>query len=99
MSPKKSGAVPHEVTVREDRKHAQSSLKVANDESVFSLSAFPMSMSDNILPFLPPCNLFIFVTTINSLNTILYLCAFNVPSPVRLLHLVNTQTHEFCLIH
>ena len=28
MSPKKSMAVPHEVAVREDRKNAQSSLKV-----------------------------------------------------------------------
>ena len=93
-------------------------------------------MIDNILPILPPCNLFNFmttlkicqihvthelvlkavindfkqitteqanyVTTINSLNTILYLYAIiqniHVPYPVRLLDLVNGRTHEFCLI-
>ena len=44
-----------------------------------------------------------YVTTINSLNKILYLCAnirsIHVPSPVRLLCLVNGQTCDFCLIH
>ena len=44
-----------------------------------------------------------YVTTINSLNTISYSCAIirtiHVPSLVRLLHLVNGQTCEFCLIH
>ena len=64
MSPKKSRAVPHEVTVIEDRKNTQYSLKVANDATVFASSAFPISMIDNILPFLPPCNLFTFMTTI-----------------------------------
>ena len=54
MSPKKSTAVPHEVTVREDRKHAQSSLNVANDATICASSAFPMSMIDNILSFLSP---------------------------------------------
>ena len=129
MSSKKSRAVPYEVTVREDRKHAQSSLKEANDATIFALSAFPISMIDNIPPYFPHCNLFNFmitvkicqkrltheqvvkavftyfrqittehvnyVTTINSLNTISYVCAIirsiHVPSPVRLLHLVNGQ--------
>ena len=54
MSPKKSTAFPHEVTVREDRKKAQSLLKVANDTTIFTCSAFPMSMIDNILPLLSP---------------------------------------------
>ena len=43
------------------------------------------------------------VTTINSPNTISQLCAiirtFDVPSPVKLLHLINGQTCEFCLVH
>ena len=47
--------VPHEITVGEDRKNEQSSSKVANDATIFSSSAFPMSMVDNI---------FIFMTTI-----------------------------------
>ena len=64
MSPKKSKAVLHEVTIREDRKNAQSSLKVAKDATILALSAFPVSMIDNILSFLSPCHLFIFMTTI-----------------------------------
>ena len=44
-----------------------------------------------------------YVTTINSLNTISYLCTIiqtiHVPSPVRLLNLVNGWTRTFCLIH
>ena len=94
-------------------------------------------MIDIILPFLPPHDLFIvmttkkncqkfsshelvvkavinyfrklmtehtnYVTTINSLNTISYICAIiwstQVPSQVRLLLLVHGQTCEFCLIH
>ena len=93
-------------------------------------------MIDNILPFLPPHDLFIFmtaikicqkhlihalvvkavtncfrqlttehthyVTTNNSLNSTLYLCAIirsiHVPSPARLLCLVNRRTCKFCLI-
>ena len=43
-----------------------------------------------------------YITTINSLNTISYSCAIirsiHIPSPVRLLCLVNGQTCEFCLI-
>ena len=44
-----------------------------------------------------------FVTTINSLNTISYLCTIirtiHVHPPVILLHLVNGHTFELCLIH
>ena len=44
-----------------------------------------------------------YVTTINSLNTISYFALSSetiyVPSPMRLLCLVNGQTCEFCLIH
>ena len=134
---KKSKAVTHEVMIREDRNNAQSLSKVVNDATIFASSAFPMSMIDNILPFLSPQNLFIFmttieicqkhlthelvvkavinyfrqlttehanyVTTINSLNTISYLCAIirsiHIPSLVRLLHMVNGQICEFCLTH
>ena len=39
---KKSKTVPHEVTVREDRKKAQSSLKKANDATILAKSAFPI---------------------------------------------------------
>ena len=65
MSPKKSKAVvPYEVTIREDRKKVQSLLKVAIDATVLALSAFPISMIDNILPFLPPHDLFNFINTV-----------------------------------
>ena len=57
MSLSKSKAAPHKVTIREDREKAQSSLKVANDATIFSLCAFPISMIDNILPFLTPLNI------------------------------------------
>ena len=63
MSPKKSRVVPHEVTVRENRKNAQSSSKIANNATIFASSAFPMSMIDDILPFLSPQDL-IFMTAI-----------------------------------
>ena len=43
------------------------------------------------------------VKTINSLNTISFLCAIirtiHFSSPMRVLHLVNGQTCEFCLIN
>ena len=70
MSTKKSRAVPHEVTVKEDRKDMQSSLKAANDAPISASSAFPISMIDNILPFHPPCDLFIFMTTIKIIKNI-----------------------------
>ena len=54
MSPKKSMAVPHKVTVREDRKDAQSLSKEANDATILASCAFPMSMTDNICPFFSP---------------------------------------------
>ena len=53
MSPKKSWAVPHEVTVRKDRKNAQSSLKVANDATNFALCEFPISVIVSIFLFSP----------------------------------------------
>ena len=41
-----------------------------------------------------------YVTTINSLNAISYLCTIiKTMHPVRLLHLVHGWTCEFCLIH
>ena len=57
-------AIPHKVTIREDRKIAQFSLKVANDATILALCAFSTSMINSILYFLPPCDLFIFMTTI-----------------------------------
>ena len=65
MSPKKSKAAPNERTIREDRKNAHHSLLiVAKDATFIALSAFPVSMIDNIAPFLPSHDLFIFMTTI-----------------------------------
>ena len=40
-------------------------LIVVKDATIPTASVFPVSMIDNILPFLPHCNLFIFFTTIN----------------------------------
>ena len=60
---KKSKALPHKVTVRGD-KYSQLSLKVANDATIFVSSAFPISVTDNILPLPPPHDLSIFMTTI-----------------------------------
>ena len=64
MSLNKSKAVPHEVTVRGKRKNEQSSLKAANDATILARSGFPVSMLDNILPFLHSYDLFLFMTTI-----------------------------------
>ena len=52
MSTKKSKAFPHDATIREDRKHVQSSFNTANDVTILASSAFPVSMVDNILLFL-----------------------------------------------
>ena len=50
-----SKAIPHEVTIKEDRKNAHYFLlKVAKDATMFARSAFPVYMIDNILPFLTP---------------------------------------------
>ena len=50
MSPKKSKAVPNEVTINQTE-NAQSLLKAANDATIFASTAFPVSMIDKILPF------------------------------------------------
>ena len=65
MPLKKSNTVPHEVIIIKDRKNAKSSSKEAKDATIIPLNAFPVSMVDSILPFLPLCNFFILLTTIN----------------------------------
>ena len=130
-SSKRSKAIPIEIIISNDTDIA------AKDTTIPGRCAFPISVIGNILPFLPPCNLFFitmtinicqesqthvlvikaainyfrqmttehadYVTTINSLNTVSYLCAIirtsHVPTPMRLLHLVNGKTCEFFLIH
>ena len=65
MSSKKTKTVSNEVALREDRKHTHRSLLiVAKDATIPATSALPASMIDNILPFLLPWDLFIFMTTI-----------------------------------
>ena len=60
MSLKKSKAIPYKVIIREDRENTHHSLLIAaKDATVLAGSAFPVSMTDNILPFLPPHDLFI----------------------------------------
>ena len=56
LSPKKSRTVPHEVTMNDIRKNAQSSLKIANDATKLALSTFPKFLTYNIQPFIPPCD-------------------------------------------
>ena len=66
MSSKKSKAFPNEVTARKDGENTHHSLlKAAKDALILARSAFSVSMIDIKLPFLPPCNLFICMTTIN----------------------------------
>ena len=58
--------IPNKVIIREDTENAHYTLLiVAKDVTIPALSAFPISMIDHILPFLPSCELFIFITTIN----------------------------------
>ena len=60
---KKLKAVPNEVIIREDRESTHHSLlRMAKDATIPARSAFPVSMIDNILQFLPPHGLFIFMT-------------------------------------
>ena len=64
---KKSKAIPGEVIIREDRENKhQSLLTAAKAVTIPASSAFPVSMIDNVLSFLTPCNSFIFITTITS---------------------------------
>ena len=65
MSSKTSKAVPTEVLIREDRERTHHYLLIAaKDATNPARSAFPVFMIDNILIFLPPCKLFIFMTAI-----------------------------------
>ena len=55
LSSKKLKALPHEVTIGEDRENAHHPLlKEVKDATIPARSAFPVSMVDQILPFQPP---------------------------------------------
>ena len=65
MSSKKSIAASYEVIIREDRENTHHFLLIAaKDVTITARTSLPVSMIDNIPPFLPLCDLFIFMTPI-----------------------------------
>ena len=58
--------IRNEIIIKEDSENIHHSLLiVVKDTTISARIALPVSMIDNILPYLPPSDLFIFITTIN----------------------------------